>query len=279
MSFGTLYIVATPMGNLQDFTHRGVETLSTVAVIAAEDTRHTATLLQHYGINTSCVAYHGHNEEKATTPLLQRLAAGESVALVSDAGTPLISDPGYKLVQQARHQGIAVVPIPGPCAAIAALSASGLPTHGFLFVGFLSAKTAAKTQQLKKVAHETVPLIIYEAPHRLKVTLHTLMEVMGEHRELVLAKEITKRYEQFFMGTGVQCLKWLEEDPQRLRGEWVVMVAGEPPKTAQDGVSYEGQRVMALLLDHLPLKKAAQITAKITEDSKNILYEWGLNQK
>lgn len=276
MAFGTLYIVATPIGNLQDITHRAVEILSTVAVIAAENTRHTATLLQHYGIQTPCVAYHGHSDVKVTDRLLQRLTAGESMALVSDAGTPLISDPGYKLVQQVRARGIAVAPIPGPCAAIAALSASGLPTHGFLFVGFLSSKTAAKTQQLEKMANETVPLIIYEAPHRLKATLQSIREVMGEQRLVVLAKEITKCYEQFFTGTGVECLRWLEEDPQRLRGEWVVMVAGQWAKSPGKGVSAEGQRVLGLLIEHLPLKRAAQVTAKITGDSKNSLYEWAV---
>ncbi|MHA7840540.1 MAG: 16S rRNA (cytidine(1402)-2'-O)-methyltransferase [Gammaproteobacteria bacterium] len=278
MASGTLYIVATPLGNLQDFTYRGVETLSTVALIAAEDTRHTATLLQQYGITTPCVAYHSYNEEKATMTLLQRLSKGDSVALVSDAGTPLISDPGYALVQQARKQGITVVPVPGPCAAIAALSVSGLPTHGFLFVGFLSPKVGTKTQQLKKIAHETVPLIIYEAPHRLKATLDSIRAVMGDDRQVMLGKEITKQYEQFFQGTSTECLTWIDADAQRLRGEWVIMVAGRPKDRVEDGVSGEGERIMAILLESLPLKQAAQMTAKITGDSKNALYDWGLKQ-
>lgn len=279
MALGTLYIVATPLGNLEDFTYRGVKVLSTVALIAAENIHHTSILLRHYGISTPCMAYHAHNEMSAVKSLLKRLISGESVALVSDAGTPLISDPGYKLVEQARQQHIPVVPIPGPCAAIAALSVSGLSTHGFLFLGFLSSKEGSKMEQLRKVAHSKVPLVIYEAPHRLKSTLYLLQGIMGESRTLVLAKEITKRYEQFVTGTPAYCLFWLEEDPQRLRGEWVILVADEKDSMLNKEVSEEGRRVLSVLIEHMPLKQAAHITAKLAEDNKNALYEWALTQK
>lgn len=275
MKPGILYIVATPIGNLADFTYRGVEVLSSVTKIATEDTRHTAILLNHYGITTPCIAYHAHNEDKVSDSLIKTLKQGASIALVSDAGTPLINDPGYQLVHQARQEAIQVVPIPGACAAIAALSASGLPVHKFLFLGFLSSKEGAKMKQLQEVANMSVPIVIYEAPHRLLSTLNVLSKVVGEDRELILAKEITKRYENFTRGTVIDCFTWLKS--AQIKGEWVLIISPATVSSTDHLIDEEGKRILQILMTDLPLKQASALAAQIKPKiSKNLFYQWGL---
>lgn len=277
-----LYVVATPIGNLADLSRRAIDTLRGVAWIAAEDTRHTQALLAHHGIDTRLFAAHEHNEEAAAVRVIERLAAGEPVALVSDAGTPAISDPGARLVARVREAGYPVIPIPGPCAAVAALSAAGLDAPHWLFHGFLPAKPAARRAALEAMQGGLATLgaavVLYEAPHRIGETLATLGEVLGTDRQLVLAKELTKLFEAFFRGTIDEAQAWLAADADRQKGEFVILVA--PPPAVADGRRAEGERVLGLLLaDGLPVKQAARLAAEITGAAKNALYERALALK
>lgn len=275
---GILYVVATPIGNLADMVPRAVETLQTVSVIAAEDTRHSARLLSHFDIKTPCVAYHDHSDEQRTQRLIERLQAGESVALISDAGTPLVSDPGYRLVRLARQAGVQVVPVPGACAMIAALSAAGLPSDRFAFEGFLPAKQAARITQLTSLAADTRTLIFYEAPHRILETLQDMATVFGNEREVVMAREITKTFETI-KGDAVGALaEWVAADSNQQRGEIVVLVHGAS-KAQSDDLTPEQLHTMTVLLDELPVKQAASLGAKLTGLKKNFLYEWALKQQ
>jgi 16S rRNA (cytidine1402-2'-O)-methyltransferase len=273
---GSLYVVATPIGNLADMVPRAVETLQTVALIAAEDTRHSARLLNHFAIDTPCVAYHDHSDEARTRQLLERLQAGEDLALISDAGTPLISDPGYRLVRSAREAGIRVIPVPGPCALIAALSASGLASDRFIFEGFLPAKSAARRERLDQLASEERTLIFYEAPHRIKETLADLVEIFGADRELVMARELTKTFETIKSAQAAELLAWVDADKDQERGEIVLLAQGAPRKSSQ-GLDTEAERLMKILLEELPVKQAAALAAKITGLKKNQLYQWALD--
>ncbi|MDF7670048.1 16S rRNA (cytidine(1402)-2'-O)-methyltransferase [Orbaceae bacterium ESL0721] len=270
----TLYIVATPIGNLDDITLRAIETLKQVDLIAAEDTRHSGLLLQHLGIKAKLFALHDHNEQERSALLVEKLLAGESIALISDAGTPLINDPGYHLVKMCRENGIQVVPIPGACAAITALSASGLPSDRFSYEGFLPAKSGARREKLTELAHEPRTLIFYESTHRLLDSINDMQLIFGSEREIVLAKELTKTWETIVSFTIAQLIEWLNEDKNRLKGEFVLIVAGERAKKSE--ISLDAIKTLQILQKELPLKKAAAITADIYGLKKNQLYQLGL---
>lgn len=279
MSAGALYVVATPIGNLDDISARALRVLREVALIAAEDTRHSLRLLQHFGIETPLQACHDHNEREQGGRLIARLQAGESVALISDAGTPLISDPGYHLVRQARAAGIRVVPVPGPSAVIAALSAAGLPSDRFIFEGFLPAKSVARRARLEGLREEPRTLIFYEAPHRLLESLEALRDTLGAEREVVLARELTKTFETIKgMPVGELC-EWVRADANQQRGECVLLVAGWQAPEGDESVSAEALRVLDLLLVELPVKRAAALAAEITGVRKNLLYQVALQRQ
>ncbi|HJY41325.1 MAG TPA: 16S rRNA (cytidine(1402)-2'-O)-methyltransferase [Steroidobacteraceae bacterium] len=272
---GTLYVVATPIGNLGDLTPRAREVLASVALIAAEDTRHTRQLLQTCGIGTALTSLHEHNEGPKSGKLVARLAQGDSIALVSDAGTPLVSDPGFDLVAAARQQGIAVVAIPGACAAIAALSVAGLPTHRFVFEGFLPAKAAARSARLQQLAREERTLIFYEAPHRLVEVLRDLTEIFGAQRRASISRELTKRFETTYSGTLAELSAAAERDSDMARGELVIVVSGAP---AAGGAALEldADALLRALLQELSPSQAAKIAAHLTGGKRGELYEAAL---
>lgn len=270
--FGTLYIVATPIGNLQDITARAIQTLKSVDLIAAEDTRHSKHLLQHFGINTPLIALHEHNERERSATLIQRLQKGESIALISDAGTPLISDPGYYLTHIAHQHHIPIIPIPGACALITALSASGLPSDRFIFEGFLSAKQTLRRQQLSYLQHETRTLIFYEAPHRILHTIEDMLAIFGSEREAVLARELTKTFETILTGTLESLLATLQQNPVQQKGEFVILVKGAMPVINAE-MDSETLRILEILLAELPAKQATHLAAQITGKKKNELYK------
>lgn len=276
---GSLYVVATPIGNLDDISARALRILREVALIAAEDTRHSARLLQHFGIQTPLAACHEHNERDQGGRFLARLQAGEDVALISDAGTPLISDPGYHLVRQARAAGFAVVPVPGACALIAALSAAGLPSDRFIFEGFLPAKAAGRRARLEQVREEPRTLIFYEAPHRILECLQDMCEVFGDDRPALLARELTKTFETLQGLPLAELCEWVAADSNQQRGECVVLVAGWQAPEGEEAVSAEALRVLDLLLSEMPLKRAAALAAEITGVRKNVLYQVALERK
>lgn len=275
---GTLYVVATPIGHLADISLRALEILKTVNLIAAEDTRHSQRLLQHYAVSTSCLSLHEFNEQQRTSELIRRLQAGQSIALISDAGTPLISDPGYRLVYEARREGIPVTPVPGASALIAALSASGLPSDRFCFEGFLSPKRGACQKQLEALVTETRTLIFYESPHRIEETLALLQTVMGGERRVVIARELTKQFETFFSGCIGDALAWMAKDPQQRKGEFVILLAGAIVEKNAD-LNSEDLRILSLLRRELPAKTAAKLASEITGKSKNIFYKAVLKER
>lgn len=276
---GTLYVVATPIGNLDDMSARALKVLADVALIAAEDTRHSVRLLQHFGIDTPLAACHEHNERDEGGRFITKLLAGEDVALVSDAGTPLISDPGYHLVRQARAAGVSVVPVPGACALIAALSAAGLPSDRFIFEGFLPAKAAGRRARLEQVREEPRTLIFYEAPHRILECLEDMELVFGGDRPALLARELTKTFETL-KGLPLADLRaFVAADSNQQRGECVVLVGGWAAPEGEQAISAEAQRVLDLLLAELPLKRAAALAAEITGVRKNLLYQAALDKQ
>ncbi|HEK0415136.1 TPA: 16S rRNA (cytidine(1402)-2'-O)-methyltransferase [Proteus mirabilis] len=268
----TLYIVPTPIGNLGDITQRALDVLSHVDLIAAEDTRHTGLLLQHFAINARLFALHDHNEQQKADQLISKLQQGLSIALVSDAGTPLINDPGYHLVNQCRKNGIKVVPLPGACAAITALSAAGLPSDRFCYEGFLPAKTKSRQDCLRDLAQEPRTLIFYESTHRLLDSLADMVTVWGEARYVVLARELTKTWETIQGMPVGELLNWVREDENRRKGEMVLIVEGYQ-KPQEDHFAPEVLRTLAILQKELPLKKAAAVTAEIYGVKKNALYK------
>jgi 16S rRNA (cytidine1402-2'-O)-methyltransferase len=274
---GTLFIVATPIGNLEDITHRALRILAEVDLIAAEDTRHSQRLLQHYDISTRLTSLHDHNESQRAIQLIEKLKLGQNIALISDAGTPLISDPGYSLVSQCREAGVKVVPLPGPCAAITALCAAGLATDRFKFEGFLPVKAVAKQQALQRLLTETSTSVFYESPRRVADTVRQIVAELGENRQMVVAKELTKTFETFYSGNAQACLIWLEADVNHQRGEFVLIIAGE--KQDQTEVSVDALNLLKLLMKELPLKKAAAVTAEHYHLKKNHLYQLGLELK
>lgn len=270
---GVLYVVATPIGNLGDLGQRAIETLRTVDLIAAEDTRHSRPLLQHYGIRTPLQSCHEHNEAQISPRLVAQLQAGQRIALISDAGTPLVSDPGYQLVRAAIEAGVPVLAVPGPSALIAALSVSGLPTDRFRFEGFLPAKAGARRERLQALAAETATLVFYESSHRIQACLADMAAAFGDARHAVLARELTKRFEQTERGAISHLLQWLQADANRRKGEFVVMVQGAAA-AGQDAA--ETRRILGILLKHLPVKAAAAAAAEITGERRNALYELAL---
>ena len=231
---GTLYVVATPIGNLEDITYRAVRILQEVDLIAAEDTRHSRKLLDHYAIRTPLISCHEHNEEQRTTQLLERLRGGESLALISDAGTPCIADPGYRLVSRCRQAGLPVVAVPGPSALVAALSIAGLPTDAFRFIGFLPARAHGRRQLLEQVKSDRQTLACYEAPHRLLATLQDIVAICGADRPLAIGRELTKRHEELFSGTAAEAVEHFADE--RVRGELVVLIAPAPERPPEESV-------------------------------------------
>ncbi len=278
MKESALYVVATPIGNLADMVPRAVETLQTVDLIAAEDTRHSARLLEHFHISTPMVAYHDHSDEARTRQLVDRVCRGENVALISDAGTPLVSDPGYKLVRAARQAGVRVVPVPGACAMVAALSAAGLPSDRFAFEGFLPPKHGARQNALAALSRESRTLIFYEAPHRVQDTLVDMAEAFGTEREVVLARELTKTFETIHSGSARELADWVAADSNQQRGEIVLLVRGAERRTEAE-MDAETERVMSVLLDELSVKQAAALGTRLTGVKKKKLYQWALERK
>jgi 16S rRNA (cytidine1402-2'-O)-methyltransferase len=275
---GLLYVVATPIGNLDDISRRACQVLSDVDLIACEDTRHSRVLLSHLGIDNRLVAYHDHNEVEATPRLLQLLADGRSIALISDAGTPLISDPGFRLVSAARVQGLRVVPIPGPCALIAALSVSGLPSDRFLFVGFPPRGGDERRRWLAELAREPGTLICYESGRRAVATLGDLAEALGAGRRAVMARELTKRFETIFDDDLAGLQQRVAADQDQQLGELVLLIEGDT-RVDDERDADEQRRILALLADELPLKQAVALTARITGGNRNRLYKDALARR
>jgi len=271
---GTLYLIATPIGNREDISFRALETLKSVDFVLAEDTRHSSPLLAFFGIKKPLLALHSHNESTQSALMIQRIVSGESCALISDAGTPLISDPGYPLVKLARKAGISVVPIPGACALIAALSASGVPCDVFTFAGFLPAKEAARLKKLEHFAALEHTLVFYESTHRIIDCIQDIARVFGLSCELVLAKEITKTHERFMMDTPEHLIAWLSADKAHEKGEFVLII---PPR--EKPLQNQGEDCLSILLNELPLKQAVKLAAQLTGIHKNELYALALNQQ
>lgn len=271
---GTLYVVATPIGNLGDMSPRALEILTGVDAIAAEDTRHSRQLLRHFGIDKPCVALHEHNERAQVEQLVDRLRAGQALALVSDAGTPVVSDPGYHLVRAAHEARCRVVSIPGPSAVIAALSISGQSAERFVFEGFLPAKLAARAQRLELLRNEVRTLVFFEAPHRVVETLESMVEIFGDAREVTYVRELSKLYETARLTRLGELLDWVRGDAVQQKGEIVIVMRGADAATDIDEAAADG--TLRALLDELPLKQAVALAAKLTGVSRNRLYETAL---
>ncbi len=271
---GKLWVVATPIGNLEDFSHRAQAVLQSVDLIAAEDTRHSQPLLARYGITTRTLALHDHNEQAASERLVELLSSGTTIALISDAGTPLVSDPGFRLVRAARAAGIAVSPVPGPCAAVAALSIAGLPSDRFVFEGFLPAKTTPRQARLVELCTETRTLIFYESSHRIVDAIVDIAAIFGAQRQAVVGRELTKLYETVLDGTLADLLQRVQSEANQQRGEFVLVVAGAPESEAEENLA-EGRRVFDILRAELPPSQAAKLAAAITGASRKRLYEGG----
>jgi len=272
---GLLYVVATPIGNLDDLSERARQVLAGADLVAAEDTRHSGRLLQHLGLSKPMLALHDHNERGRVSRVLEALSAGQTVALVSDAGTPLISDPGYIVVREARAAGFKVSPIPGACALVAGLSAAGLPTDQFLFAGFLPAKRAGRKSTLESFRRQSATLVFYESPHRITDLMEDVVDVFGAERECVLGRELTKTFETFYSGEAAEVLAELQADPHGSRGEFVVMVRGAADVPSAEA-SVDADKLLALLVKELPVKTAAKIVADVSGLSKNDLYQRAL---
>ncbi|WP_299879070.1 16S rRNA (cytidine(1402)-2'-O)-methyltransferase [uncultured Cocleimonas sp.] len=276
---GILYIVATPIGNLGDITHRAIETLKKVDKVCAEDTRNTRKLLTHFGIQADLQALHDHNEQHKIAQIKNWLDAGENIALVSDAGTPLISDPGYHLVNELGAENYRIEPIPGASAIITALSIAGLPTDRFTFEGFLPAKSVGRNKALQANAKETRTQVYYESSHRIDNTVEAMHTIFGADRKVVLARELTKLYEQVFRGDLEGLLDWINADPMHQKGEFVLMVDGHEEETDSEAINSSSEELLTILLDELPVKQAAAIASKITGRKKNELYRLAMELK
>lgn len=278
MAENQLYVVATPIGNLADITLRAQQVLEMVDIIAAEDTRHTKKLLNHLGIQKPLMATHDHNEAYAAQQIIEKLQAGQNVAIVSDAGTPLIADPGYHVADQVAKAGFTIVPIPGACAVITALSAAALPTDRFIFDGFLPAKTTARKSYFERIKHEERTLVVYESPHRIMATLDDMIAVLGEEKEIVVARELTKTFETFNRGSVAHVRALMQADTNQQRGEFVLMIRGVLSNKKLE-VSQEALDLTVLIAKELPLKKAAAIVSEHTGFKKNQLYQLALDSK
>ena len=275
---GILYVVATPIGNLGDMTLRAIETLKTVDAIAAEDTRHSSGLLSHFGISKKLIAVHEHNEQQSAEKLVLALKNGDNIALITDAGTPAVSDPGAIVVKVLREAGIKVVPIPGASAVVTALSASGIVQNGFYFHGFLPASGAARRKMLEQLKAQTVTLVLYEAPHRIVECVEDLAKVLGENRKITFCRELTKTFETIYTCDLNEASAWLQADTNQQRGEFVLLIEAAPVVEAEE-ISIEAQRVLKCLLAELPLKQAVALATEITNLKKNDLYELALALK
>lgn len=273
---GHLYVVATPIGNLEDLSARARRILGAVDLVAAEDTRHSGRLLQHLGIHTRMLSLHQHNESAQTKELLELLQRGQNIALISDAGTPLLSDPGFELVRAARTAGLPVYAVPGPCAAVAALSVAGLPVDRFVFEGFLPHKSAARCKVLESFQHETRTVVCYESSHRIAEALNDVITVLGPERRLGLARELTKIHEQVVTGTAAELRDWLAADPDRSLGEFVLLIAGVPEEHDPDRVNVTVDALLAALLGAMSVSEAARVAAGLSGLKKNALYERAL---
>ncbi len=272
---GILYVVATPIGNLGDMSARAQQILRAVDLIAAEDTRHSRTLLQHFGIHTPLVSLHEHNEAARVPQLLASLEQGKAVALIADAGTPLLSDPGFQLVRSVRAQGLRVAPVPGPSSLLAALSVAGLPADRFVFEGFLPARPAARRHRLTTLAQEQRTVVLFEASHRIQATLHDMAALWGEQRQAVVARELTKVFEEIQGGTLGELCRWIVADAHRCKGEFVLVSQGAPPPQATP-IAAEARHLLTVLVAELPLKRAVAVAARLTAMKKNALYELAL---
>lgn len=273
----SLYIVSTPIGHLDDMTYRAVAVLKSVSCIAAEDTRHSRILLDRYHINTPMLSLHGDNEVAKSSLLIDKLKAGESIALISDAGTPLISDPGSHLVKVVAEAGFSVVPIPGACAFVAALSVSGLPTQRVMFEGFLPHKGKSRRTRLEMLVDETATLVFYESCHRIVSFVELAGEIFGLQRQVVLARELTKQYESIFRGTMVSASAWLQADSNHRKGEFVVLICGNDVLPQQSEIS--ARRVKSVLAKALPTKQAAKLISDITDQPQREIYQQILKDK
>ncbi len=275
---GVLYVVATPIGNLDDITLRALQVLREVDLVAAEDTRHSRCLLQHFGIHTPLVSLHEHNEHSRIPQLLTQLQQGKAIALISDAGTPLISDPGFHLLRSLRECGLRAVPVPGPSSLLAALSVAGMPTDRFVFEGFLPPKSAARRNRLAMLAQDERTLVLFEASHRLPASLSDMATVLGGNRQAVLARELTKLFEEIHGATLAELCDWITAEENRCKGEFVIIVHGatQPVTTPSNP---EVCRLLAALLEDLPVKRAVAVAARLTDVKKNALYDLALNIK
>ncbi len=274
MAEAVLYVIATPIGNLGDLSPRAQQILSDVDLIAAEDTRHTGRLLSHFSIKSTLISVHDHNESARAQLIIDALTQGKRIALVSDAGTPLISDPGYGLVKRVRDAGFRVSPVPGCCAFVAALSAAGLPSDRFMFIGFLPAKKQARIKQLTALVDDSCTLIFYESTHRILACLDDMESVFGADREIVIAREITKTFETFKSGSVVDIKEWILADHHQQKGEFVVLVRGAVCSEKEQSVDSQSAKLLMLLASELPPKKAASIVAEVTGIHKKQLYEY-----
>jgi 16S rRNA (cytidine1402-2'-O)-methyltransferase len=275
LNTGVLYVVATPIGNLADITLRALEILKSVDLIAAEDTRHSQILLNHYGIHKPLISLHQHNEQQRISELLPKLRAGQKIALISDAGTPLISDPGAGIVRTLHQEKIPVVPIPGPCAAVSALAVSGLSADRFLFEGFLPTQESKRKQRLAELVGDSRTIVFYESPHRMEDLLRQLMEIFGEERMATLVREMTKNFETIRQDTLKNLRDLLQKDPNQRKGEFVLTVEGAPEHKKEADES-EWRRILGILLAELPLKQAVSLTVQITHAKRNRIYELAL---
>ncbi len=275
---GELYLVATPIGDMTDIAPRALGILNTVDIVAVEDKRRSSRLFSHFAIKTPMICYHDHSEEKQVKKIIDELLCGKSVALISDAGTPLISDPGYKLVNAAKNKSIKVSPVPGPCALIAAISASGLPSDRFIFEGFLPPKSIARISKIQNISTDYRTIIFYEAPHRILETLIDMIKVIGPSRKIVLARELTKTYETFISGTLEGVLEIIEKDLNQQKGEIVIVLAGAD-SSEKKIETQDSKRILSVLLEELPLKQAVSLGSKITGVQKNIFYKLALDLK
>ena len=272
-SQASLYVVATPIGNLGDFSKRAEEVLRRVYVIAAEDTRHSARLLKNFAINTPMLSCHDFSSQDRQDNIVAKLKQGLSVALISDAGTPTIADPGYELVNLARDAGIPVVPVPGPSSVIAALSVSGMPSDRFCFEGFLPAKPLAREKALESMSLSSTTTIFLESPHRIVASMESMLEVIGPERMLFVARELTKRFEQTVKGSILECVNWIRSDANRQKGEFVLILEGVDKHARKSHAEDEGRRVLEILLPSLSVNDAVKLAVKITGASRNSLYQ------
>jgi 16S rRNA (cytidine1402-2'-O)-methyltransferase len=273
----TLYVVATPIGNVGDISLRALNVLTIADAVACEDTRNTAQLLARYGLSKPLLAAHEHNEREVAAKLVARLQQGERIALVSDAGTPAVSDPGARIVDAVRHAGLNVVPLPGASAAVTALSASGLVNDRFHFIGFLPAKAKQRDAMLESLRHESSTLVFYEAPHRIVDTVTALATIFEPTRQIILARELTKLFEEIHRCALADAPAWFDADSHRQKGEFVILVEGAP--AADDDGMAEAERILKILLAECPLKQAAALAAQITGQKKNALYDLALQLK